>query len=109
MSLPGARKDATLRARTIVDASGKVMYSDTAVPVRARVQAARVRVETGEGDSEWVDGATAYLDGLPSVSVGDRFDHGGAAYTVVGEQKFSDPDLPRYTQLWLDAMARGKQ
>lgn len=104
MSLPGHSTNATLRARTDVTSSGRVTYSATAVPVRARVQAARVRLETPEGDSEWVDGATAYLDGLPAVEVGARFDHGGTAYEVVGVRAFSDPDLPRYTQIWLNRM-----
>lgn len=103
MSFPG-QKPATLRARESVTSSGVSVYSDTAVSVRARVQAARVRVQTAEGDSDWVDGAMAYIDGLPSVRVGDKFEAAETAYEVVGVRAFADGDLPQYTQIWLDLM-----
>ena len=100
MSMPG-QKPATITPRTDVSSSGNPTYGSP-VSCQARVQAARVRIETTEGDVEWVDGQTAYVDGLPTVRIGDKFTQGSTAYEVVGVRAFADEDLPQYTQIWLD-------
>lgn len=103
MSLPGYPNPATLSPRTVVSSFGGITYG-AAVVVSACVQAARIRLETPEGDSVWTDGSTAYVDGLPSAKVGAKFEHAETAYEVVGVRAFSDPDLPQYTRLWLQVM-----